>query len=253
MILDKFKLDGKIAIVTGCSQGIGKAIATGLAQAGANIVGVDVSSLDETEKCVKDAGQEFLAVSVDLSDTSAFDKVIDETVKRFGRLDILVNNAGITRRAMAIDFTEQDWDAVIAVNQTAVFFNSQKAARQFIKQKSTGKIINIASVNAFDGGLKVVAYVAAKSAVRAVTMSMSNEWAQYGINVNAIAPGFVVTQMTGPMRSEEHRVKEMMTRIPIGRWAEPEDMAGAAVFLASDASNYMSGSTVIVDGGYLGR
>jgi len=253
MILEQFRLDGKTAIVTGCSQGIGRAIATGLAQAGANITGVDIHPQEETRKQVEAAGREFLECTANLAEEAAFDDVIAKTVARFGHLDILVNNAGITRRQPAIDFTREDWDAVIAVNQSAVFFCAQKAARQYIKQGTPGKIVNIASVSACEGGMKTVAYNAAKAAVKGVTMSMSNEWARYNINVNAIAPGFTVTQLTAPMRGEQHRVDEMMTRIPMGRWAEPEDMAGAAVYLCSQAASYVSGTTIVVDGGYLGR
>ncbi|MDR1904774.1 MAG: glucose 1-dehydrogenase [Treponema sp.] len=253
MILNQFSLSGKTAVITGCSQGIGNAIAAAMAEAGADVVGVDIVPQPCTKKKVEETGRCYLELEADLVDCTAFDDVVDKTIERFGHLDILVNNAGITRRNMAVDFSEEAWDAVIAINQKAVFFNAQKAARQFIKQKTPGKIINIASVNAFEGGVKVIAYTAAKAAVRMITMAMSNEWASLGINVNAIAPGFTVTQLTEPMRGEEDRVKEMMTRIPIGRWAKPDDMAGAAVFLASPASSYISGATIVVDGGYLGR
>lgn len=252
-MLQQFMLASKTAIVTGAAQGIGQAIALGYAQAGAKVAGVDINPQPQTAQMVKEAGGQYLEILADLSVFCDFDAVIEKTIAEYGQLDILVNNAGITRRAPLLEFTEEDWQTVIDVNQSAVFFNAQKAARQFVKQNTGGKIINIASVSAFEGGMKIPAYTAAKAAVKAITMSMSNEWAKLGINVNAIAPGFTITPLTQPMRGEADRVKEMMTRIPIGRWAEPQDMAGAAIYLASAASSYVSGATLVVDGGYLGR
>ena len=252
-IIDKFKLDGKTAIVTGSRQGIGQAVAVALAQAGADIVGVDIREQDETKAKILAAGKKYLSLVTDLSDTSNFDTVIEKSVKYFGAVHILVNNAGITRRNPALDFMEEDWDLVMALNLKAVFFNSQKIVRQFIRQRTPGKIINTASVCAFEGGMKIAAYTAAKAGVVAITKTMANEWSQYGINTNAVAPGFTKTQLTEPMRGEENRVKEVMSRVPLGRWAKPEEIAGAFVYLASEAASFVNGTTIVIDGGYLGR
>jgi len=250
-----FSFTGKTVIVTGGGRGIGRAIALGFAQAGANVVVCSRTNaeIDAVAEEIRNKGGKALAVATDLTVHEQLGNLVDTTVKEFGRIDILVNAAGITRRTMAIDFTRKDWDDVLDVNLTSLFFLCQKVAQQFIKQGTRGKIINIASLLSFIGGVKVIAYTASKSAVKGITMHMANEWAKYNINVNAIAPGYVVTDLTKPMRNESERVEETLVRIPAGRWAQPEDMAGAAVFLASEASEYINGFTIAVDGGCLGR
>lgn len=252
-IMDRFRLYGKTAIVTGSGRGIGRAIALGLADAGADVVGVDIRAQPETKAAVEATGRRFLSVSADLSTPANFDAVIEAAVSAFGAIHILVNNAGITRRKPALDFSEEEWNAVISVNQTAVFFNAQRAVRQFVRQGTPGKIVNIASVSAYEGGMKIAAYTATKAAVVAITKTMSNEWSRYQVNANAVAPGFIHTDMTEPMRGEKHRVKEVMARVPLQRWGAPEDIAGAVIFLASDAAAFVNGTTLVVDGGYMGR
>ncbi len=253
MILEKFKLDGKVAIVTGASTGLGQGMAIALAEAGADVAGVATSDLSETKALVEKAGGRFLAIKADLSTLEPIQGIVDQTVAAFGRVDILVNNAGIIRREDALEFTEKDWDDVMDVNIKAVFFLSQAVARQFLKQGTNGKIINIASMLSFQGGIRVPSYTASKSAVMGVTRLLANEWAKFNINVNAIAPGYMVTNNTEALRADEDRSKSILERIPAGRWGVPEDMAGAVVFLASDASNYVNGYTMAVDGGWLAR
>jgi len=253
MILDKFKLNGKVAIVTGSSTGLGQGISLGLAEAGADIVGVDYVASPETKKMVEGLGRKYLEVVADLMTTAAIPGIIEKTVAAFGRLDILINNAGIIRRQDAIDFSEKDWDDVMSINSKTVFFFSQAAARQFIAQGSGGKIISIASMLSFQGGIRVPSYTASKSAVMGLTRLMANEWAKHGINANAIAPGYMATNNTTALRADADRNKAILERIPANRWGTPEDVQGAAVFLASAASDYVNGYTVAVDGGWLAR
>jgi 2-deoxy-D-gluconate 3-dehydrogenase len=253
-ILDSFRLDGKIAMVTGCNRGLGKAIAIALAEAGADIAGVSSSpQAEETQSTVEGLGRKFLYIQADLGSLKPIPEIFEKTLKRYGRLDILVNNAGIIRRNDSLDFTEKDWDDVINLNLKTLFFICQAAARQFVKQNSRGKIINIASILSFQGGIRVPSYTASKSAVRGITMQMANEWAPRGINVNAIAPGYMETDNTAQLRSDKTRNAAILERIPAGRWGQGQDLAGAAVFLASAASDYVHGSTIVVDGGWLGR
>jgi 2-deoxy-D-gluconate 3-dehydrogenase len=253
MILDDFNLSGKVAIVTGCSTGLGQGMCYGLAEAGADIVGIDYVDSPETKATIKDIGRRFLEIKADLSDLEPVEGIIQRTVETFGKLDILVNNAGIIRRADAIEFTEKDWDDVMNINIKTLFFLSQAAAQQFIKQESKGKIINIASMLSYQGGIRVPSYTASKSGVMGVTRLMANEWAKYNINTNAIAPGWMATNNTAPLRADPVRSKEILNRIPAGRWGTPSDLKGVAVFLASDASDYINGYTLAVDGGWLAR
>ncbi|ADL43394.1 2-deoxy-D-gluconate 3-dehydrogenase [Caldicellulosiruptor obsidiansis OB47] len=253
MILDKFKLDGKVAIVTGASTGLGQGMAIALAEAGADIVGVDYVPCTETKQKIESIGRRFLEIQANLMTIEPINMIIEKTIQEFGRLDILVNNAGIIRRCDAIDFTEKDWDDVLAINLKTVFFFCQAAARQFIKQGTGGKIINIASMLSFQGGIRVPSYTASKSGVAGLTKALANEWAKYNINVNAIAPGYMATNNTQQLREDPVRSAEILSRIPAGRWGTPEDLQGAVVFLASDASEYVNGCILNVDGGWLAR
>jgi 2-deoxy-D-gluconate 3-dehydrogenase len=253
LILDKFKLDGKAAIVTGASRGLGKSMAIALAQAGADVAGVGTSNMDETKNEIEQTNRKFLPIKADLLSPDAVDKIISSTLNEFGKIDILVNNAGIIRRAPVTEFTQQDWDDVIDVNLKSLFFLSKEAAKVFIKQQSGGKIINIASMLSYQGGILVASYTSSKSAVLGLTRLMANELAGKNINVNAIAPGYMATANTQALRDNEKRNKAILERIPAGRWGEPGDMMGAVVFLASQASDYMHGFTVAVDGGWLAR
>lgn len=253
MILDNFSLEGKVAIVTGASTGLGQGMALGLAEAGANVVGVDYVEMPETKEKVEALGKKFHGVVANLLSTEPIQGIIDETIATFGKVDILVNNAGIIRREDAIDFTEKDWDDVMNINIKTVFFLSQAVAKQFMKQETGGKIINIASMLSFQGGIRVPSYTASKSGVMGVTRLMANEWAKHNINVNAIAPGYMDTNNTAAIRADEDRNAAILDRIPAGRWGLPSDIAGPAVFLASSASDYINGYTVAVDGGWLAR
>lgn len=253
MILDLFKLDGKVAIVTGANTGLGQGIAVGLAEAGADIVGVGRSDMSETKKLVEAAGRKFVPVTADLMSLDAVGRIVDESVKAYGHIDILVNNAGIIRRVPAIDYSEKDWDDVMNTNLKTVFFLSQAVARQFIKQGKGGKIINIASMLSYQGGIIVPAYTSSKSGVMGLTKALANEWIKDNINVNGIAPGYMATNNTKALREDEKRSTEILGRIPAGRWGTPSDLKGAAVFLASDASAYVNGFTLAVDGGWLSR
>lgn len=248
-----FNLNGKVAIVTGTSRGLGKAMAIALAKAGANIVGVGVSDMSETKEEIQKIGRQFLEIKADLTNTKSVDKIVSETVKKFGGIDILVNNSGTIRREDAINYKEKDWDDILNLNLKTLFFLSQKVAKQFIKQETGGKILNIASMLSFQGGIKVPAYTASKSGVMGLTKALANEWAKYNINVNAIAPGYMATDNTKQIREDEKRSQEILDRIPSGRWGTPEDLAGAVVFLASKASDYVNGHTLAVDGGWLAR
>jgi len=248
-----FSLHGKVAIVTGANTGLGQGMCAALAQAGADIAGVGRSDMSETGAIVEAAGARFLPIKADLLTLEPIDRIIAEAVDAFGKIDILVNNAGIIRREDAIDYSVQDWDDVMNTNIRTLFFLSQAAAKQFMKQGSGGKIINVASMLSYQGGIRVPAYTASKSAVMGVTKAMANEWAKYGINVNAIAPGYMVTNNTEKLRNDPQRYNEILGRIPAGRWGMPADMGGTAVYLASAASDYVHGFTVAVDGGWLSR
>jgi len=253
MILDQFKLNGKVAIVTGSSTGLGEGMAYGLAEAGADIVGVYNNDLPENQKKIEALGRRFLGIQADLSNISMVAEIVGKTVEAFGRLDILVNNAGIIIRNKSVDFTEEQWDDVVNINLKTLFFLSQAAARQFISQKSNGKIINIASLLSFQGGILVPSYTASKSGVVGLTRLLGAEWAPHNINVNAIAPGYMATRNTQALQGDPVRNKQILERIPAGRWGRPDDMKGAVLFLASEASNYINGYTIAVDGGWLAR
>ncbi|MBR5869733.1 MAG: 2-dehydro-3-deoxy-D-gluconate 5-dehydrogenase KduD [Clostridia bacterium] len=248
-----FDLSGKTAVITGANTGLGQGMCVALAEAGSNIVGVGRSDMNETKKMVEDTGAAFVAVKADLLSLEPIDTIIEQSVAAFGSVDILINNAGIIRREDAIDYSVSDWDDVMNTNIRTLFFLSQAMAKQFIKQGKGGKIINVASMLSYQGGIRVPAYTASKSAVMGVTKAMANEWAKYGINVNAIAPGYMVTNNTEKLRQDPKRYGEILDRIPAGRWGEPSDMGGCAVFLASDAAQYVHGVTIPVDGGWQAR
>ncbi|MBF9233935.1 2-dehydro-3-deoxy-D-gluconate 5-dehydrogenase KduD [Microvirga alba] len=248
-----FDLRGKTAVVTGANTGIGQGIALALAQAGANILAVGRSTMAETEEKIASTGTAFRAIAADLSTLAPIDKILDAAEDLGGRIDILVNNAGIIRRADAIDFTEADWDDVMDVNLKTTFFLAQASARRMLKDGKGGKIINIASLLSFQGGIRVPSYTASKSGVAGLTKLLANEWAAKGINVNAIAPGYIVTNNTEALRQDEKRSADILSRIPAGRWGNAEDIGGAAVFLASDAATYIHGVVLPVDGGWLAR
>jgi 2-deoxy-D-gluconate 3-dehydrogenase len=253
-ILDSFSLEGKVALVTGASRGLGQAMALGLAEAGADIAGLDLTECDETCEQVQVLGRRYHSVVFDLHQASPerLSEVVGEIVQSLGRLDILVNNAGIILRAPVFEFSEAYWDDVLQINLKAVFFLSQVAARQMAEQGG-GKIINIASMLSFQGGILVSSYTAAKSGVAGITKAMANELAGKNINVNAIAPGYMATDNTAPLRADPKRNQAILERIPAGRWGVPTDLKGIAVFLASAASDYMQGAVVPVDGGWLCR
>lgn len=253
MILDQFKLNGKVAIVTGASRGLGQSMAIGLAEAGADVALVASTSTDDAAKQIRAMGRRVSQIKANLLETSSIETIINATVTELGRIDILVNNAGTIRRAPLLEFTEKDWDDVIQINQKSLFFLSQAVAKQMVKQGSGGKIINIASMLSYQGGIRVPSYTASKSAVMGLTRILANELAPHGINVNAIAPGYMETDNTAALRADEKRNSEILARIPAGRWGKPEDLQGAVVFLGSAASDYMQGYTVAVDGGWLSR
>lgn len=248
-----FDLSGKTAIVTGASGGLGRGIALALANAGADIVTVDRTACDITAAAVKDRGRRCHTISADLSSNDCVADIVKESEDNIGSPDILVNNAGTIRRSPAIEFSMEDWDDVMNVNLRTLFFLSQAAARAMFLSGRGGKIINIASMLSYQGGINVVSYTASKHGVAGVTRLLANEWASKGINVNAIAPGYMATANTEPLRKDPARSAEILGRIPAGRWGEPEDLAGTAVFLASAASDYVHGAIVPVDGGWLNR
>lgn len=254
MILDKFKLDGKVAFVTGSSSGIGQAIAIGLAEAGADVVchASKQGGASETVAAIEKLGRKSAEVFGDMSEKTVPIRLIAEILEKFGRIDILINNAGTIRRAPAVDFSEEDWDFVLEVNLSSVFRLSQAAARKMIEQGG-GKIVNIASLLSFQGGITVPAYTASKSGVAGLTKALANEWAKHNINVNAIAPGYIATNNTKALQADETRNRQILERIPAGRWGNPEDLAGAAIFLSSEASVYLQGHILTVDGGWLSR
>ena len=253
-ILDSFKLDGKVALVTGARQGLGQGMALALAEAGADIIGLDWTESGETGEIINALGRRYHPVTCNLRQATAADlqKIVAEVVTGMQHLDILVNNAGIIRRAPAMEFSETDWDDVLQINLRAVFFLSQAAAR-VMAQQGHGKIINIASMLSFQGGILVPSYTAAKSGVAGLTRALANEWAKHGINVNAIAPGYMATDNTAPLRADPDRSKTILERIPAGRWGTPGDLKGVVVFLVSSASDYMNGAVIPVDGGWLTR
>jgi 2-deoxy-D-gluconate 3-dehydrogenase len=251
-MLDLFNLAGRTALVTGANTGLGQGIAVALAEAGADIVAAGRSPADATGAHVRALGRRFLDVRADLSSTGPVRDVVAAAIQLNGRLDIVVNNAGIIRRADSLDVDEADWDAVIDTNLKSVFFLSQAAARHMAAHGG-GKIVNIASLLSFQGGIRVPAYAASKSAVAGLTRALANEWAAQGINVNAIAPGYFDTNNTAALRADPVREPAILARIPAGRWGEPRDLAGAAVFLASRASDYVHGIVLPVDGGWLAR
>ncbi|AZO93377.1 2-dehydro-3-deoxy-D-gluconate 5-dehydrogenase KduD [Halocella sp. SP3-1] len=254
MIMELFNLDNKIAIVTGCSslKGIGYSIAEGLAEAGADIAGVARSDLSEVKKSIEsNTGKKFLKIQVDLLEEESINKIVEEALAKYGQIDILVNNAGIIRRHPILDFPVKDWDDVLTVNLRSLFLLSQKTAKYFIENNIKGKIINIVSMLSYQGGVFVPSYTASKHAVAGITKSFCNELAAKNINVNAIAPGYIATNNTAPLRQDKKRSENILNRIPAGRWGKNEDLKGAAIFLASKASNYMNGAIVPVDGGWL--
>jgi 2-deoxy-D-gluconate 3-dehydrogenase len=253
MILDSFNLEGKVAVVTGCDTGLGQGMALGLAKAGCDVVGVNIVEPTDTIEKMKETGRKFIDIRANLMKMDDIPNIVDRTVTELGRIDILVNNAGIIRRNDAIEFSEQDWDDVMNINIKSVFFMSQAVAKQFMAQGEGGKIINIASMLSYQGGIRVPSYTASKSGVMGVTRLMANEWAKHGINVNAIAPGYMATNNTAALRADEQRNAEILERIPADRWGTPEDLAGPCVFLASQASDYINGYTIAVDGGWLAR
>lgn len=253
MILDAFTLAGKVALVTGCDTGLGQGMTLGLAEAGCDIIGVNRKAPQETAQKVQALGRRFHAIQADLSRHDRLQDIVREAVEEMGRIDILVNNAGTIRREEALSFSEKDWDEVMDLNLKSLFFLSQAVAKQFIKQSSGGKIINIASMLSFQGGIRVPSYTASKSGVLGLTRLLANEWAKYDINVNGIAPGYMATNNTQELREDAARNQEILDRIPAGRWGKPEDLQGAVVFLASSAADYVNGYTLAVDGGWLAR
>jgi 2-deoxy-D-gluconate 3-dehydrogenase len=254
MILDQFKLQHRIALVTGASTGLGAAIAIAVAEAGAHVA-CHGNSRSPQATCdrIKNAGGVAHAISGDLSQPETPKHLVDQTLERFGRIDILINNAGTIRRAPAADYSDEDWTAVIEVNLSSVFRLSKLAGKQMIERGEGGKIVNIASLLSFQGGITVPAYAASKGGVAQLTKALANEWAKHRINVNAIAPGYMRTANTAALQADETRNRQILERIPAGRWGEPEDLAGAAVFLSSQASDYINGHVLVVDGGWMGR
>ncbi len=253
MILDQFKLDGKVAIVTGSGRGLGQGIAIAMAEAGADVALVDVIDMSETKAKVESLGRKCVTITADLSKKECVDTIVSETKAGLGGIDILFNNAGIIRRAPITEFTEKDWDDVMNINIRTLFFLSQAVGKEMIAQGRGGKIVNTASMLSFQGGILVPSYTASKSAVMGLTKLLANELGAYGINVNAIAPGYMATDNTKALREDPARNKAILDRIPAGRWGTPEDLQGTAVFLASDAASYVQGYTIAVDGGWLSR
>jgi 2-deoxy-D-gluconate 3-dehydrogenase len=248
-----FDLTGKTAVVTGANTGLGQGIAVALARAGASIIAVGRSAMDETERLCRDTGAGFHSVQAELSSLEPIEHIMVESAKVSERIDILINNAGIIRRADSIEFTERDWDDVMNVNLKSTFFLSQAVAKRMLKDGAGGKIINIASLLSFQGGIRIPSYTASKSGLAGLTRLLACEWAAKGINVNAIAPGYFVTNNTEALRDDPKRSSEILGRIPAGRWGDPTDIGGAAVFLASSAADYIHGVVLPVDGGWLAR
>ena len=254
MIFDLFNLDGKVALVTGASTGLGAAIAIALAEAGADVVcHGNTKQPDVTCERIRQLNKHTLAVQGDLAKRETPSALVDATFREFNRIDILVNNAGTIRRSPATEYKDEDWTTVIEVNLSSVFRLSQIIGKQMIERGTGGKIVNIASLLSFQGGITVPAYAASKGGVAQLTKALANEWAKYSINVNAIAPGYMRTDNTAALQADETRNRQILERIPAGRWGEPEDLAGAAVFLSSAASDYLHGHILVVDGGWMGR
>jgi 2-deoxy-D-gluconate 3-dehydrogenase len=254
MVLDSFRLDGKVALVTGSSRGLGQGAALALAEAGADVALLNRTPALETADGVKALGRRAHLIEQDLTATTPqeLEDAVRSVVDTLGRIDILVNNAGIIRRAPLIEHAASDWDDVLAVNLDAVFHLSQAAAKRYVAQGG-GKIINVASMLSFQGGILVPGYTASKHAVAGLTKSFANELAVHGVNVNAIAPGYMATENTAPIRADEARERSILDRIPAGRWGTPQDLQGSFVFLASSASDYLNGAIIPVDGGWLVR
>ena len=253
MILDMFSLEHKTAVVTGANTGLGQGFCVAFAQAGATVIGVARRSMQETREKVESVGGAFKEIIVDLSSPDAISVIMEQCEKLCDRVDILVNNAGIIHREDAKDVSEADWDNVILLNERLVFFLSQAMANRYFLPNRSGKIINIASMLSFQGGIRVPAYAASKSAVMGITKALANEWAPYQVNVNAIAPGYMATNNTTNLRSDAQRSEAILERIPAGRWGTPDDIMGAGIYLASKASDYVNGFTLAVDGGWLAR
>jgi 2-deoxy-D-gluconate 3-dehydrogenase len=253
MILDKFSLDGKVAIVTGAARGLGQGMALGLAEAGADIVLADVLDLSESRSRVEDLGRRCATVSVDLSRKESADEIVAAAQSSMGSIDILVNNAGIIRRQPLLEFSEKNWDDVMNVNLRTLFFLSQAVANAMVRQGRGGRIISVASMLSFQGGILVPSYTATKSGVMGLTRALANELAPHGITANAIAPGYMATDNTAALQADPVRSKAILERIPAGRWGTPEDLQGVVVFLASEAAAYLTGYTIAVDGGWLAR
>lgn len=252
MVLDELSLKGKVALVTGGGSGIGSGITKGLAEAGADIA--CVYSRHEPvamQAYVEGIGGRFLPIHADVSDMAQLPVIMEKVLAEYGRLDILVNNAGICPRASALEYTEEMWDSIIQLNQKSVFFLSQLAAKQFVKQGSGGRIINLASMMSFLGGFNTTAYTASKHAVMGLTRVLASEWGSLGITVNALAPGWIKTGLSAPLVADENRYNSVKARIPQGDWGEPDVFKGIAVLLASEAGSYINGATIPVDGGYL--
>ena len=247
-----FSLEGKVALVTGANTGLGQGIAVALAEAGADIAAAGIQAPLETEEKVRALGRRFVSIEANLSSVEPIERVVRETLDGLGGLHVLVNNAGLIRRADAVDFTEKDWDDVMNVNIKGAFFMAQAAGRHMIANGG-GKIVNIASMLSFQGGIRVPSYTASKSGIAGITRLLANEWGAKGVNINAIAPGYMATDNTAQLRADEDRNKAILDRIPAGRWGEPSDLGGTAVFLASRASDYVNGAVIPVDGGWLAR
>ena len=253
-VLDSFRLDGKAALVTGASSGLGQSMAIALAEAGADVICHchHAGKADETCRIIKSLGRKAVPVEGDMADKAAPKNIVARSIEEFGRIDILINNAGMIRRTPAVDFSEEDWSTVLEVNLSSIFRLSQAAARTMI-ERGGGKIVNIASLLSFQGGITVPAYTASKSGVAGLTKAFANEWAKHNINVNAIAPGYIATDNTTALRADETRNRQILERIPVGRWGEPDDLKGTIVFLSSAASDYMQGHIIVVDGGWMAR
>ena len=250
-----FDIKGNVAIITGPRSGIGQAIAVAMAKSGVNIMGVGTKAMPETKALVEAEGARFAEMQVDLMQPSVelFDNIVKTTVDVFGKIDILVNNAGLRRRGACLDYSMSDWDAVMNVNLKSLFFLTQRVGAQFLEQGSGGKVVNVASLLSFQGGFRTPAYASSKSAVAGLTKSFANEWAGQGINVNAVAPGYITTEGTAALREDKVRNEQILVRIPAGRWGDPDDIAGPVVFLCSPAARYIHGTILQVDGGWLGR
>ncbi|XKH60005.1 2-dehydro-3-deoxy-D-gluconate 5-dehydrogenase KduD [Halomonas sediminis] len=250
--MTRFDLHGRVAMVTGCNKGLGQGLAVALAEAGADIVGVSRSPADETRAHIEGLGCRYIGIEAELGrETPA--NIVERALEAAGQLDILVNNAGIIRRVPALEFSEEDWDAVVDVNLKAAFFLAQAVASHLVERDAPGRIVNIASVLSFQGGIRVPSYTASKSGLLGLTRLLANEWAAHGITVNAIAPGYMATDNTQALREDPTRSAEILGRIPTGRWGTPEDLAGAVIFLCSDAASYVNGHALVVDGGWLAR